>query len=136
MEKMKNIYKSFITKSERKRSFGNSRCTCKDNIKIDGRDIEWEGVDWITLSQDRDQWLAFVTRSTISFSVRSILHAVTAEEPVCALRQYIKAYCDKGLTTTKTNRSAIITNIRIIITNAVPDPSDNLCIRTEQQSPS
>jgi hypothetical protein len=27
-----------------------------DNIKIDLRDIEWEGMDWIDLAQDRDQW--------------------------------------------------------------------------------
>jgi hypothetical protein len=26
-----------------------------DNFKMDLREIEWEGVDWIHLSQDRDQ---------------------------------------------------------------------------------
>jgi hypothetical protein len=25
---------------------------------MDLRDIEWEGVDWIYLAQDRDQWRA------------------------------------------------------------------------------
>jgi hypothetical protein len=28
----------------------------KDNIKIDLGNIDWEGVDWIHLTQDRDQW--------------------------------------------------------------------------------
>jgi hypothetical protein len=28
---------------------------CEDNIKIDLKGIEWEGVDWINLLQDRDQ---------------------------------------------------------------------------------
>jgi hypothetical protein len=31
-----------------------------DNIKIDLREIEWDGVDWIDLAQDRDQWRALV----------------------------------------------------------------------------
>jgi hypothetical protein len=26
-----------------------------DNIKIDLRDIGWDGMDWIDLAQDRDQ---------------------------------------------------------------------------------
>jgi hypothetical protein len=29
-------------------------------IKIDLRKIEWDGVDWIELAQDRDQWRALV----------------------------------------------------------------------------
>jgi hypothetical protein len=31
-----------------------------DNIKIDLREIEWDGRDWIDLTQDRDQWRALV----------------------------------------------------------------------------
>jgi hypothetical protein len=31
-----------------------------DNIKIDLREIEWGGVDWIDLAQDRDQWRTLV----------------------------------------------------------------------------
>jgi hypothetical protein len=31
-----------------------------DNIKIDLREIGWDGVDWIELAQDRDQWRALV----------------------------------------------------------------------------
>jgi hypothetical protein len=27
-----------------------------DNIKMDLIRIEWDGVDWIDLAQDRDQW--------------------------------------------------------------------------------
>jgi hypothetical protein len=27
-----------------------------DNIKIDLREIGWDGMDWIDLAQDRDQW--------------------------------------------------------------------------------
>jgi hypothetical protein len=27
-----------------------------DNIKIDLREIGWDGMDWIDLAQARDQW--------------------------------------------------------------------------------
>jgi hypothetical protein len=30
-----------------------------DNIKIDLREIGWDGMVWIDLSQNRDQWRAF-----------------------------------------------------------------------------
>jgi hypothetical protein len=39
-----------------------------DNIKIDLREIEWDGVDWIDLAQDRDKWRALVN-TVISFRV-------------------------------------------------------------------
>jgi hypothetical protein len=31
-----------------------------DDIKIDLREIGWDGGDWIDLAQDRDQWRALV----------------------------------------------------------------------------
>jgi hypothetical protein len=31
-----------------------------DNIKIDLREIGWDGRDWIELAQDRDQWMSLV----------------------------------------------------------------------------
>jgi hypothetical protein len=31
-----------------------------DNIKIDLRERGWDGMDWINLVQDRDQWRALV----------------------------------------------------------------------------
>jgi hypothetical protein len=31
-----------------------------NNIKIDLREIEWDGMNWIDLAQDRDQWRALV----------------------------------------------------------------------------
>jgi hypothetical protein len=27
-----------------------------DNIEMDLREIGWDGMDWIDLAQDRDQW--------------------------------------------------------------------------------
>jgi hypothetical protein len=31
-----------------------------DNIKIDLREKVWNGMDWINLAQDRDQWRALM----------------------------------------------------------------------------
>jgi hypothetical protein len=31
-----------------------------DNIKIDLKETEWDGMDWIDLDHDRDQWRALV----------------------------------------------------------------------------
>jgi hypothetical protein len=31
-----------------------------DNIKMDLREIGWDGMDWIELAQDRDQWRTLV----------------------------------------------------------------------------
>jgi hypothetical protein len=33
-----------------------------DNIKIDLREIGWDGMDWIDMDQDRDQWRNLVNR--------------------------------------------------------------------------
>jgi hypothetical protein len=30
------------------------------NIIIDVREIGWDGMDWVDLAQDRDQWRALV----------------------------------------------------------------------------
>jgi hypothetical protein len=32
----------------------------EDNIKIDLREIGWDGMDWIDLAEDRDLWKALV----------------------------------------------------------------------------
>jgi hypothetical protein len=31
-----------------------------DNIKMDPREIGWDGMDWIDLAEDRDQWRTFL----------------------------------------------------------------------------
>jgi hypothetical protein len=32
----------------------------EDNIQMDLREVEWEGIDWIDLAQDRGRWRALV----------------------------------------------------------------------------
>jgi hypothetical protein len=56
----KHAYRILVGKSEGKRPLGRPRRRWVNNIKIDFREIEWDGVDWIDLAQDRDQWRALV----------------------------------------------------------------------------
>jgi hypothetical protein len=39
---------------------GRPRRRWVDNIKMDLREIAWDGMDWIDLAQDKDQWKALV----------------------------------------------------------------------------
>jgi hypothetical protein len=43
-----------------KRPLGRPRRRWVDNIKIDLREIGRDGMDWIALAQDRDQWRVLV----------------------------------------------------------------------------
>jgi hypothetical protein len=43
-----------------KKPLGRPRRTWVNNIKIYLREIGWDGMDWIDLAQDMDQWRAFV----------------------------------------------------------------------------
>jgi hypothetical protein len=52
----KNVYRILVGKPDGKRSMGRSRRRWVDNMKIDFREIEWDGMDWI----DLDQWRALV----------------------------------------------------------------------------
>jgi hypothetical protein len=45
---------------EGKRPLGRAGRKWEDNIKMDLRKIGWDGIDWIDLAQDRDQWRALV----------------------------------------------------------------------------
>jgi hypothetical protein len=58
-EKMK-VYRLLVGKPEGKRPLRRSRSRWEDNIKMQFVDIEWGGVDWIGLAQDRDNWRARV----------------------------------------------------------------------------
>jgi hypothetical protein len=61
MGNRRGIYRILMGKREENRSLGRPRSRWEDNIKIDLRDVECGGVDWIGLAQDRDRWRALVT---------------------------------------------------------------------------
>jgi hypothetical protein len=52
---MRNAYNIVGLKPEGKTQLGRPRRRWEDDIKIDLRKIVWESVDWMHLSQDRDQ---------------------------------------------------------------------------------
>jgi hypothetical protein len=56
----RNAYRILVGKPEGKRPLGRPRRRWVDNIKMDLREIGWDGVDWIDMSQDMDQWRALV----------------------------------------------------------------------------
>jgi hypothetical protein len=49
-----------VGKPEGKRPLRRPRRRRVDNIKMDLREIGWDGMDWVDLAQDRDQWRALV----------------------------------------------------------------------------
>jgi hypothetical protein len=62
MGEKSNAYKILVGKPEGKRPLGRQRCRSMDNIKMDLREVGWDGMDWIDLIQDRDQWRALVNK--------------------------------------------------------------------------
>jgi hypothetical protein len=56
MREKRNAYRILVGKPEGKSPLGRPSCGWVDNIKIDLREIGWDGMDRIDLAQDRDQW--------------------------------------------------------------------------------
>jgi hypothetical protein len=54
---MRGAYGVLVGKPEGKRPLGRPRRSW-DNIKMDLQEIEWEGMDWSDLAQNRDRWRA------------------------------------------------------------------------------
>jgi hypothetical protein len=57
---------------------------------MDLREIEWEGVEWMHLAQDRDQWRAFVNTvmklrvayKAVNFLTSSVTITVSRRTPL------------------------------------------------------
>jgi hypothetical protein len=64
MGEMRNTYKIFIGKPERKRPRGRPRRRWEDNIRMNLKEIAWRDVDWMHLAQVRDQWRALLNTVT------------------------------------------------------------------------
>jgi hypothetical protein len=54
MGELRNADSILVGKLEGKRPVGRHRRRWEDNIRMDLREIGWEGVNWIHLAQDRD----------------------------------------------------------------------------------
>jgi hypothetical protein len=64
----RNVYRLLVGKPEGNRPLGRPRPMCMDNIKMNIVEIEWCGVDWIDLAQDRYRWRALV-KAVMNFRV-------------------------------------------------------------------
>jgi hypothetical protein len=60
MGEIRNAYNKLVGISEAKIPLEMPWCRWEDNIKMGLREIGCEGVDWMHLAQDRDQWRAVV----------------------------------------------------------------------------
>jgi hypothetical protein len=49
-----------VGKPEGKRPWRRCKCRWEDNIEVHFREIGLDGMDWIDLAQDKDQWRALV----------------------------------------------------------------------------
>jgi hypothetical protein len=61
---IRNAYKILVGKRERKTPIGITRRRWEDNIRMDLRERGLEGVDWMHLTQNMDQWRAVVNTVT------------------------------------------------------------------------
>jgi hypothetical protein len=56
----RNACRILVGKPEAKRPLGRPRRRWVDNIKMDFREIGWNGMDWIDLAEDKDEWRTLV----------------------------------------------------------------------------
>jgi hypothetical protein len=62
-----NTYRILVGKPEGKRPLGRPRSRWVDDIKIDLREIGWDGMDWFDLAQDGDRWALVNTVMNLRF---------------------------------------------------------------------
>jgi hypothetical protein len=59
IEEKRNAYRILVGKLKGK-PLRRARYRWEDSSKMDPREIGWDGMDWIDVAQDRDQWRALV----------------------------------------------------------------------------
>jgi hypothetical protein len=60
MGEKRNAYRILVGKPEGKSPLGKPKSRWLDNIAMDLREIGWDCMNWIHLTQDRDRWRALV----------------------------------------------------------------------------
>jgi hypothetical protein len=67
-------YRSLVGKPDEKRPLGGPRSRWVDNIRMDLVEIEWDGVYWVGLAQDRDRSRALANAVIILGNYRVATH--------------------------------------------------------------
>jgi hypothetical protein len=60
MRERRNAYSILVGKPEGRRPLVRPRRRWVDNLKMDLREVRWDGRNWIDLAQHRDRWRAYV----------------------------------------------------------------------------
>jgi len=60
MGEERGLYRILLGKPVGKRPLGRNRLRWEDNIMMNLQEVEYEGMDWIGLAQDRDKWWALM----------------------------------------------------------------------------
>jgi hypothetical protein len=60
MGEERNAYRILVGKPDGKAPPGRQRRRWVDTIKMDLRELGWDGMDWIDFAQDMDQWRTLV----------------------------------------------------------------------------
>jgi hypothetical protein len=76
MREDRKVYKVLVAKPKGKRRLRRLRHRWEDGIKVDHRQIGWEGMEWIYMAEDRDQWQALV--NTVMYLWVMALHSYLA----------------------------------------------------------
>ncbi|KAJ4433070.1 hypothetical protein ANN_15327 [Periplaneta americana] len=74
MGEFRNAYRELVGRPEGKRPLWRPRRRWEYNIKMDLREVGYDGRDWINLAQDRDQWRAYVRAAMNLRSAAEICH--------------------------------------------------------------
>jgi hypothetical protein len=57
---IRDVYRVLVRKHEWQRPFGRHSPREEGNIKMDFQEVEWGGMNFIDLAQNRDRWLVLV----------------------------------------------------------------------------
>jgi hypothetical protein len=68
----RGAYRILMGRPEGRRPRGRTRHRWEDNIKMDGPEVGWGGMDWIDLAQDRNRWRALVN-AVLTFGCHKML---------------------------------------------------------------
>jgi hypothetical protein len=60
MWEKRNAYRLLVGKPDGKRTLGRPRRRWVDNIRMDLGEVQWGGVGWIGLAEDRNRWRTLV----------------------------------------------------------------------------